>query len=130
MGGYTRLSRLDIKNYTALPESLEREIITRLDEWVPQVEGVIIADQVPERNCGAITDRVREALAELAARYPQCIMAADSRMRIGEYRQIILKPNEHEAQRAVVPGHDGTVTLDQAQAAGLASRRAPVARCS
>jgi sugar/nucleoside kinase (ribokinase family) len=62
---------------------------------------VIIADQVQERNCGLITDKVRAALARLAAAYPTKIFAADSRVRIGEFERVIIKPNIHEARAAL-----------------------------
>lgn len=118
-GRVHELSRLDIKNRSPLPVALEETVITRLRELVPTVDGVIVADQVPERNYGVITDRVRGALIDLAGQYPQVIMAADSRVRIGEYRRIILKPNEREAAQAISPAQEGSVTFEQAKAAGL-----------
>ncbi len=119
-GTVHELSRLDIKNRSALPPDLEDELLVRLERVLPLVNGVIIADQVPERNCGVITDRVREALIELADAHPEVVMVADSRERIGEYRRIALKPNEREAMRAVRPDHEGPITLDEAEAAGHA----------
>ena len=113
------LSRLDIKNRKPLPGELEEEVIARLRELVPTMDGVIIADQVPERNCGVITDRVREALIELASQNPRVVMATDSRERIGEYRQIVLKPNEQEAVRAISPKRKGNVSLEETKVAGL-----------
>ncbi len=118
-GAVHELSRLDIKNRAPLPEALEATVIARLRDLLPTVHGVIVADQVPECNCGIITDRVRQALAELAGQYPRVVMAVDSRLRIGEYRQIILKPNDREAVRAFAPGHEGPVSLEQAQVAGI-----------
>ncbi len=119
-GRIHELSRLDIKNRAPLPASLEDALIERLADLVPVVQGVIVADQAPERNCGVLTDRVREALIELAGRHRAVIMAVDSRRRIGEYRQMVLKPNEREATRALDPQHDGEITLDTAEAAGRA----------
>ena len=118
-GTVHELSRLDTKNRTPLPSALEAAVIARLRELLPRVQGVIIADQVPERNCGIITDRVREVLGELAGQHPQVVMAVDSRLRIGEYRQIILKPNDREAVRALNPDYQGPISLQQAEAAGL-----------
>ena len=119
-GTVHELSRLDIKNRSPLPSELEDELIARLRRVVPLASGVIIADQVPERNCGAITDRVRDALIESANANPQVVMVADSRERIGEYRWMLLKPNESEAVRAVHSGYEGPITLDDAEAAGQA----------
>jgi rfaE bifunctional protein kinase chain/domain len=119
-GRIHELSRLDIKNRTPLPQVLENGLVAALRALVPQVHGVVIADQVPERNCGAITDRVRDTLAELAVQYPDVVMVADSRLRIGEYRHVLLKPNDREAMRAIDPTHGGSVSPERAAAAGLA----------
>lgn len=95
------INRLDIKNRTPLPEDAEDEVIRRLRGLMPQVHGVIIADQVTEEDCGVITENVREELMALAQTYPMVAFTADSRARIGLYHDIILKPNAREALLAV-----------------------------
>ncbi len=95
------INRLDIKNRTPLPEDAEGEVIRRLRGLMPQVHGVIIADQVTEEDCGVITENVREELMTLAQTYPMVAFTADSRARIGLYHDIILKPNAREALLAV-----------------------------
>lgn len=94
------LNRFDTKNHNPLPVDIETEVIDRLPGLLSRVQGVVIADQVSEPNCGVITDRVRAAVSELARAYPAVPFIADSRGRIGEFRDVILKPNEHEATRA------------------------------
>ena len=94
------LNRFDIKNRTPLPLEVETEVITRLYGLFSRVLGIVIVDQVSEPNCGVITDRVRLALSELARANSSTIVLADSRERIGEFRDIMLKPNIHEARRA------------------------------
>jgi rfaE bifunctional protein kinase chain/domain len=100
-GHIHELHRLDIKNRQPLPAEVEEQITTRLRDLVPYVDGIVVADQVQERNCGAITDRVRAELAELGAKHPQVAIAVDSRVRIGEYRNVIVKPNAREALGAM-----------------------------
>jgi rfaE bifunctional protein kinase chain/domain len=100
-GSERELNRLDIKNRRPLPPELEAAVIVQLERLVSLVDGVIIADQVQERNCGVVTDKVRAALARLAAQYPAKIFAADSRVRIGEFEGVVFKPNLHEARAAV-----------------------------
>lgn len=95
------LNRLDIKNRSPLPKTVEDEVITILRKVVPRVTGVAIIDQVQERNCGVITDRIREELEQLALEYPEKVFIADSRERIGLFRNIIIKPNRREAALAV-----------------------------
>jgi rfaE bifunctional protein kinase chain/domain len=94
------LNRFDIKNRTLLPVEIETEVITRLHGLFTRVPGIVIADQVSEPNCGVITDRVRLAISELARANPATIVVVDSRERIGEFRDVMLKPNAREARRA------------------------------
>jgi bifunctional ADP-heptose synthase (sugar kinase/adenylyltransferase) len=103
-GAERELNRLDIKNRQPLPAELEAAVIAQLEWLTPLVDGVVIADQVQERNCGVITDGVRAALAQLAGAYPRKIFAADSRVRIGEFGGVIVKSNLFEARAAVEGG--------------------------
>jgi len=101
------INRLDIKNRTPLHPSVEQQIVERLRSCVPRMDGVIVADQVQERNCGSITDGVREEIVRLAHQHPHVVLAADSRTRIGLFREVIIKPNEREATLALYPGPTG-----------------------
>ena len=114
-GRIHEIERMDIKNRTALTFEIEEQVIDRLRGWIDRVDGVIVADQVPERNCGVITDRVRAVLAELGLARPNVVLAVDSRVRIGEYENLILKPNASEATRAVCPDW-GEDEIDRATA--------------
>lgn len=100
-GTQHELNRLDIKNRSKTPRAAEDKLIAALRGLLPRVHGVIIADQVPETDCGVITERVREELCSLARAYPTVVFAADSRERIGLFEDVILKPNEREATRAI-----------------------------
>jgi len=106
------INRLDIKNRAPLPADVEDRIIDYLRTLVPQVKGVIVADQVPEANCGVITDRVRREIGQLALRHPNVVFAADSRARISLFRHVIVKPNAREAIQAVQPDWSGTIDRD------------------
>ena len=111
--------RFDIENHEPMGAELEKQVIQNLHECVPLVEGVIIGDQMPHDNWGVITDEVREELMRLARAYPEKIFFADSRKRIGLYRDIIIKPNRFEAKRAVEQDWDGAeVTMEEAQQCG------------
>jgi rfaE bifunctional protein kinase chain/domain len=102
-GRVHELNRLDIKNRAVIPSQVEAQIIACLQALIGQVDGVIVADQVQERNCGVITDRVREELSVLARSHPGVVIAADSRVRVGEYREMVIKPNAREATKAIYP---------------------------
>lgn len=112
------IQRLDIKNRSSLPADVEELIIGHLRALVPQVDGIIVADQVQERNCGVITDRVRTEIGELALRYPGVVFAADSRARIGLFQHVIVKPNAREAAMAIRPGWSGEINLKLAREMG------------
>jgi len=114
-GPARELNRLDTKNRAPLPAEIESELLARLDALLPRVQAVVISDQVSERNCGVITDQVRAALSARARALPAMPFAADSRERIGEFRDVILKPNAREAARAT--------GLPDPMAAGQALRR-------
>lgn len=107
-------NRQDIKNRSPLPARVEDMIIERLKGLVGMVDGVIIADQVQERNRGVITDKLRSEISQQARRNPNVVFFADSRVRIGEFRDVMVKPNRFEAANAVHPGWQGDVTFDQA----------------
>lgn len=100
-GAIRELNRLDIKNRGPLPRDAEDAIIRNLRGLLPRVHGVIVADQVPEENCGVITERVRDEVSTLAQTYGMVPFVADSRERIGLFQNILIKPNAREAVRAL-----------------------------
>lgn len=100
-GSQHELNRLDIKNRSVTPREAEDKLIAALRGLLPRVHGVIVADQVPEADCGVITERVRDEICALARAYPSVVFAADSRERIGLFEDVMLKPNEREAMRAI-----------------------------
>lgn len=94
-------SRIDFINYKPLSSDLENQLIENVKRVSPLVNAVIIEDQMIQN--GVITDRVREALIWLAEKNPDKVFVADSRERIGLFRNMILKPNKIEAVRAIYP---------------------------
>jgi rfaE bifunctional protein kinase chain/domain len=97
-GGEQESNRLDIKNRRALTEALQERVLGELQAVLPEVDAVIVADQVEEPQLGVVTPWLRERLAELAAEHPDTIFFADSRANIGEFRKFIIKPNAREAE--------------------------------
>lgn len=110
-------SRYDTKNRRPTPAQIERAVIDSLNAIVSQVDGVIILDQVEAQNCGVVTGAVRDRLAELAIAHPNVFFWADSRRRIHEYRNVIIKPNEFEAVGNDDPRPGDTVDAGELQAA-------------
>jgi rfaE bifunctional protein kinase chain/domain len=89
--------RYDTKNHTLTSRAIEQQIVGSLDALLPELDAVIIADQVEEEGCGVITATVRQALASAAGRHPGVVFWADSRRRIRQFRGMIIKPNQFEA---------------------------------
>ena len=106
-GVETEGPRFDIENQSPMLEGVEATVIDALQACVPLVDGIIVGDQMPIENLGVITNGVRDALCELALAFPDKIFFADSRARIGAYRNVIIKPNRFEAKRAVESEWDG-----------------------
>jgi bifunctional ADP-heptose synthase (sugar kinase/adenylyltransferase) len=119
-GRQHELQRMDIKNRRPMPADVEGAIVDRLRNLVPQVDGVIVADQVQEANCGVITDKVCGEIVTLAQEHKEVFFAADSRKRIGRYQNIIIKPNAFEAVAAVRTRCPDEVSIALARECGAA----------
>ncbi|MDI7276453.1 MAG: hypothetical protein QME94_10770, partial [Anaerolineae bacterium] len=110
-GRVHELERLDIKNRSPLPTEVEATIVDRLREALPSVDALIVSEYVQEPNCGAVTDRVRQEVAELGAAHPRKVIIADSRTRIELYRYVAIKSNLGEVRRAFGLGEGDEPTL-------------------
>lgn len=105
-------SRYDTKNRTPTPQSLAQAVLGSLDALLPELDAVVIADQVEEAECGVVTSTVRDALAARATAHPKVIFLADSRRRIGQFRGVLVKPNQFEAAGLDSPTPDDCVPFD------------------
>ncbi len=115
------LERLDSKNRHPTPASLQDELIDRIRAGLDRWDAVVLLDQVTEANCGVLTTRVRSAVAAaLAEREHPCALA-DSRQRIGQFRNAMLKPNQREAFAAC--RGKGRLSLAAAQNNAMALHR-------
>jgi bifunctional ADP-heptose synthase (sugar kinase/adenylyltransferase) len=112
------LNRFDIKNRQPLPGVVETKILELLTATWPAFDVLLVLDQVSEPDCGVVTARVRDRLAELGERDPAKIVIVDSRERVALFRNAWLKPNERECLRSA------GLTEDVAEAMRCLSRRA------
>jgi rfaE bifunctional protein kinase chain/domain len=103
------LNRLDIKNRTSTPADAIAAVIKAIESEWPRLNALILLDQVSEEDCGVVTRAVRETVAVLAKRDPKQFVLADSRERIGKFRNVCLKPNRSECSLAA-----GISDLEQA----------------
>jgi bifunctional ADP-heptose synthase (sugar kinase/adenylyltransferase) len=95
------LNRLDIKNHTPPRPPLDAMILQALDQTWPQMDALLVLDQVSQAECGVVTTPVRQRLAELGASEPAKVILADSRQRVGLFQSVWLKPNLTECMQAV-----------------------------
>ncbi len=89
-------SRYDVKNRTPTPPDLEAAVLESLRAVLPEVDALIVMDQVEDEGRGVVTPAVVRALAELLPRYPRVVAWTDSRRRIKSYRNLVLKMNQFE----------------------------------
>lgn len=109
------LNRLDIHNRWRMPVEIARELLARLGRAWPDLDALVVLDQVSEPDCGVVTTAVREWLEHKAGDGRPWVLA-DSRRQIGLFRNVCLKPNARECL-AAAGGDDVT-----AAAARLARR--------
>jgi bifunctional ADP-heptose synthase (sugar kinase/adenylyltransferase) len=107
------LNRFDIKNRTPLPE-MDALILPALEAVWPSLDALIVLDQVSEVDCGVVTRGLRAVLADMGKKNPERLILADSRMRLGLFENVTLKPNDAECRRWVpkeLSVEQGTLTL-------------------
>jgi rfaE bifunctional protein kinase chain/domain len=111
-------ARLDFENMVPLTPEDENILLARLEQVFPDLDALIIADQL-EIN-GIVTSRVRERLNELAGSTPEKIFLVDSRTRIQLYRWMVIKPNQIEAA-GLYSGDSHALTREELQEIGITS---------
>ncbi len=113
-------SRLDFQDFVPLPADLEDAVIEAARGAIAAADAVILGDQL---DPGVITPRVRAALIEMAAADPERPFVVDSRKHIGEFRAMILKPNELELAQAMAPDRKGVIDRSMVEEMGRALAR-------
>lgn len=100
--GYeSEMSRIDIKNRSKLSNEQEDLIIEGLKDIIEKVDGIIILDQVREKNCGVVTDRILKEVENSTMMHPTKIYMADSRDHGYRFKKVILKCNSEEAWKSL-----------------------------
>ena len=89
-------SRYDLKNRLPTGRDLEQRILASLDQALPEIDALIVMDQVEETDVGTVTRAIVEALPARLASYPRVVAWADSRRRRMDFRGLILKMNQFE----------------------------------
>jgi rfaE bifunctional protein kinase chain/domain len=95
-GAPEELNRLDTKNWTPTPPQLQTQLADAVRTLAPQVDAMILLDQVDVAETGVITRPVLEAVREVAATHPNLLIIADSRRSLRGYPPVSLKMNATE----------------------------------
>lgn len=92
--------RADFISTKPLPPEVEQRILANLSAAIEGFDVVLVADQAETSAGGVVTPAVRESLIALAEKHPEKVFLADSRRRLHLFRNIMVKPNQSEAETA------------------------------
>lgn len=90
------LNRLDSKNWTATPKSIETRLIDALRAVAAVSDAVIALEQVDEAETGVITRGLLEAMDSLNDEHPRLTILADSRRGLADWPRVGYKMNGAE----------------------------------
>ena len=98
--GEEDLPRVDFVFTQPIPEALDCEISEHLERAAPEYDVILVSDQAETPQGGVVTPRTRETLARIAGTHPQTVIWVDSRLRAEHFRNVVVKPNQEEAEAA------------------------------
>lgn len=93
------LNRLDSKNWSETPRDLQQELAARVTGLAPQVDALIVMDQVDEPEVGAATNLVCQAVHLATRKRPTLVTVADSRRGVQHLPPMGMKMNAAELAR-------------------------------
>jgi rfaE bifunctional protein kinase chain/domain len=93
------LNRLDFKNWSPTPASLQHRLIKALRRLVSGVDAIIVLDQVDAPQTGVITRQLLHAIRSIKKEHPDLLVMADSRRSLQGYPSVCLKMNRAELSR-------------------------------
>lgn len=92
--------RVDFISTQPVPLEAEKQVIENLRPVVESFDVILVADQAETAAGGVVTPALREAIIDLAAKYPSKVFLVDSRKRVHLFREVMVKPNRQEAEEA------------------------------
>lgn len=90
------LNRLDSKNWTPTPAAVETALVASLLRLAPQLDALIVLDQVDIAETGVVTRQVLQTLGQLAVQRKDWLMIADSRRGLRGWPPVVFKMNAVE----------------------------------
>jgi rfaE bifunctional protein kinase chain/domain len=87
------LNRLDSKNWRPTPPALQDQLTNAVRDLAPQVDAIIVLDQVDEPETGVVTKNLLTAIDEIRN---QTLVIGDSRRGLQDWPHIVYKMNANE----------------------------------
>jgi bifunctional ADP-heptose synthase (sugar kinase/adenylyltransferase) len=97
----SELNRIDIRSRGPIRRETSEKLATILDRHFDDCDGWIVLDQVNEIGWGVIDDNVIHALQRQTSAAPEKFVLVDSRQRLADFANTVLKGNDHEITVAV-----------------------------
>lgn len=98
--GVEDLPRVDFITTRPLDAAVERRVLDQIQARASQFDVILVSDQAETEAGGVVTPSVRELLASMAKKSPEKVIWVDSRRRSDLFRDVIVKPNQDEAEDA------------------------------
>ncbi|HWH70805.1 MAG TPA: PfkB family carbohydrate kinase, partial [Candidatus Sulfotelmatobacter sp.] len=115
------LNRLDSKNWSPTPETVQRQLIAAVESLAESVDALILMDQVEVAETGVVTRQLLEAIRGISLRNPKLLILADSRRSLRGYPPVGLKMNAREL--ALLTERPATASLEEIRGQALALAR-------
>jgi len=116
------LNRLDSKNWTPTPAAVSARIVEALEKLRPQVDAVIVMDQVDVAETGVVTSALLARIGAMESGASSIPIVADSRRGLRGYPPCIFKMNAAELASLTSKPADSEIPDIQRIAADLASK--------
>jgi bifunctional ADP-heptose synthase (sugar kinase/adenylyltransferase) len=98
VSGVEDLPRIDFIRNEPMPGAVETAVLETLNRLASEFDAIFVSDQAETADGGVVTARIRERLAALALERPELIIWVDSRRRAREFRNVMVKVNQDEAE--------------------------------
>lgn len=89
-------SRLDFKNWTPTPNAVTDLLIAQIDKILPDIDAMILLDQVDVAETGVVTSQLLKHITQIAADRPDLLILADSRRTLRDFPPVCFKMNAAE----------------------------------
>lgn len=96
-------ARIDFLNPAPPSQETQQKLVDTVRGLLPGLDALVVVDMMPG---GVVTAEVAQSLNALAEANPRVVFAADSRRNISRFRNMLIKPNEVEAEQLLGPGQN------------------------